>query len=143
MTPRHPVPTSAAATAVMKANRKADTRPELALRAAMHRLGLRYRVRRLIVADRVRVIPDVVFPGARVAVFVDGCWWHQCPIHGSTPRSNTDYWLPKLAGNVERDRLVGHALTMAGWTVLRVWEHDIRTDPDDVAAFIADQLGRP
>jgi DNA mismatch endonuclease (patch repair protein) len=76
-------------------------------------------------------------------VFLDGCWWHRCPEHGSTPRSNTDYWRPKLEGNVHRDRRVDAALAMAGWTVIRVWEHE---NPDaasarvsELAAFARDQ----
>lgn len=138
----YPVPTSAAASAVMRANRKTDTGPELALRAAMHRIGLRYRLRRRIDAGRVRVVPDVVFSGARLALFVDGCWWHRCPDHGSTPRSNTAYWRPKLDRNVERDRLVNAALAEAGWTVVRVWEHEVAADAGVVAAGIASRLRR-
>jgi DNA mismatch endonuclease (patch repair protein) len=137
----YPVPTSAAASAVMRANRKADTGPELALRTAMHRLGLRYLVRKRIDAGALRVIPDVVFSRARVALFVDGCWWHRCPDHGSTPRSNTDYWLPKLARNVERDQLVSTTLADHGWTVVRIWEHEVTADAEGVAVEIATRLG--
>jgi DNA mismatch endonuclease (patch repair protein) len=76
------------------------------------------------VAGQVRVRPDAVFPRARIAVFLDGCYWHACEEHGTRPASNTDYWLPKLARNVARDRRVDDALAAAGWTVVRVWEHE-------------------
>jgi DNA mismatch endonuclease (patch repair protein) len=103
----------------------------------MHRHGLRFRVRVAVLAAGLRVVPDTVFPRARVAVFVDGCWWHRCPEHGVTPKSNTAYWLPKLARNVERDREVDTALASAGWTVVRAWEHEVRADADRLAAMIA------
>jgi DNA mismatch endonuclease, patch repair protein len=127
----------------MRANRKHDTGPERALRSAMHRQGLRYRLRTTIVTDKVRVVPDVAFAGARVAVFVDGCFWHGCPEHGNAPRSNTGYWLPKLARNVERDRVVDVVLVDAGWRVLRFWEHDVRRDPDGSARRVAAELHFP
>lgn len=79
--------------------------------------------------------PDVVFPRRRIAVFVDGCFWHCCPIHGNEPRANTDYWGPKLARNVARDRAVDEALLADGWTVIRAWEHE---EP----ASIADRVAR-
>jgi DNA mismatch endonuclease (patch repair protein) len=82
----------------------------------------------------LRVRPDVVFTGARVAVFVDGCFWHRCPIHGSDPKANSDYWAPKLRRNVVRDRRVDQALEAAGWRVVRVWEHEA---VDGAAARIA------
>jgi DNA mismatch endonuclease (patch repair protein) len=122
----------------MRANRKADTRPELALRSAMHRLGLRFRVRFAITARGLRVEPDVVFTRARVAAFVDGCYWHSCPDHGVSPSSNAAYWLSKLAGNVARDRRVDTALAGEGWTVIRIWEHDVTSHADSVATAIAD-----
>src|SRR4051812_7951114 len=119
----YPVPTSAAVSAAMRANRKRDTGPELALRSALHRCGLRYRVGLQIVVGELRVVPDIVFTRAKVAVFVDGCWWHQCPEHANAPRANADYWIPKLASNVVRDRMVNAALRDASWTVIRIWEH--------------------
>lgn len=112
----------------MRANRKVGTKPEDALRRELHRGGVRYRIGAVIVASGIRVVPDVVLRRARVAVFVDGCWWHCCSIHANTPRANTDYWLPKLARNVERDREVDLALASAGWRVIRIWEHEIRAD---------------
>jgi DNA mismatch endonuclease, patch repair protein len=134
----YPAPTSAAASAVMRANRKSNTKPELALRSALHRRRLRFRIGLRIVAGDVRVVPDVIFTKAKVAVFVDGCWWHRCPEHGVTPRSNAGYWLPKLARNVERDRQVDGALARSGWTVIRVWEHeDPALGADWIAATVA------
>lgn len=120
----------------MKANRKRDTGPELRLRSAVHRLGLRYRLAVVVVAGGVRVVPDLVFPAQRVAVFVDGCFWHRCPTHGTAPRANDAYWGPKLDRNVARDRAVTVALEAAGWSVTRLWEHDIRESPEACAARI-------
>jgi DNA mismatch endonuclease (patch repair protein) len=123
----------------MRANRKSDTRPELALRSALHSLGLRYRLGTPVRAQAVRVVPDVLFGRARVAVFLDGCFFHQCPDHGVQPRSNAAYWTPKLARNVERDRRVDAALRADGWTVIRIWEHeDPRTSAAKVASAVRD-----
>lgn len=72
----------------------------------------------------MRVVPDVVIRRARLAVFVDGCFWHRCPEHANDPRANTSYWLPKLARNVDRDRRVDAALVANGWLVVRIWEHE-------------------
>ena len=108
----------------MRANRRTDTKPELALRHALHRLGYRYRKDyRLDLASGRRVRPDIAFTARKVAVFVDGCFWHACPDHGSKPRANEWYWSPKLIKNVERDRVNDAALILAGWTVVRLWEH--------------------
>ena len=90
----------------MRANRRTDTKPELALRHALHRLGYRYRKDyRLDLDGGRRVRPDIAFTARKVAVFVDGCFWHACPEHGSKPRANEWYWGPKLIKNVERDRI--------------------------------------
>ena len=123
--PAYPHPSSAGRSANMRANRRADTKPELALRRALHRLGYRYRKdHRLDLADGVRVRPDIVFTARKVAVFVDGCFWHCCPEHGTQPAANTWYWEPKLRRNVDRDRAADAALGEAGWTVIRFWEHE-------------------
>jgi DNA mismatch endonuclease, patch repair protein len=124
----------------MRANRKRDTKPELRLRSALHRRGLRYRLGVRIVAGDIRVVPDLVFPRRRVAVFVDGCWWHRCPVHANTPKANVAYWLPKLLRNVERDRQVDDALATAGWSVIRVWEHDVGSDAAMAAAKVAAEI---
>lgn len=121
----YPQPSNPGRSANMKANRRTDTKPEMALRKALHAQGYRYRKDlRLDLASGVRVRPDIVFTARRVAVFVDGCFWHCCPDHGSQPASNTWYWEPKLRRNVERDRAADTALGEAGWTVIRFWEHE-------------------
>jgi len=105
----------------MSRNRARDTQPELALRRALWAAGLRgYRTHALGVPGR----PDVAFTRARVAVFVHGCFWHGCPEHGTWPRSNPEYWRPKIEGNVARDRATDAALDVAGWLAIRVWEHE-------------------
>lgn len=119
----YPVPTSPSATAVMLGNRKRDTKPEVALRAALHARGVRFR-KNHPVTTAVRVVRvDIAFPGRRLAVFVDGCFWHGCPEHGNTPRANKDYWEPKLRRNIERDRDTDRLLRNASWTVVHIWEH--------------------
>jgi DNA mismatch endonuclease, patch repair protein len=108
----------------MRANRRSDTKPELALRRALHQQGYRYRKDYRLDLTGARVRPDIAFTARRVAVFVDGCFWHCCPEHGSQPANNTWYWEPKLARNVERDRAADAALSAAGWSVVRIWEHE-------------------
>jgi DNA mismatch endonuclease (patch repair protein) len=100
-----------------------DTAPELALRSELHRRGLRFRVDRRPVPG-VRTRADLVFPREKVAVYVDGCFWHGCPDHGTMPKANADFWGPKLARNQERDREINKALADEGWTVVRIWEHE-------------------
>lgn len=114
-----------------------DTRPEILLRKALWRRGLRYRVNKRVEGIR----PDVVFVGSRLAVFVDGCFWHSCPLHGTQPATNTEYWHRKLTRNVERDAENNRTLQEAGWRVLRLWEHDVLEDPEAAAALIAEHLG--
>jgi DNA mismatch endonuclease (patch repair protein) len=106
----------------MQGNRS-DSRPEQELRSELHRRGLRFR-KHLNVLPGARCKPDVVFTRARVAVFLDGCFWHSCPLHGTASKSNPDWWAEKLRRNVERDRRNDALLTQAGWTVLRFWEHE-------------------
>jgi DNA mismatch endonuclease (patch repair protein) len=109
----------------MKGNRKRDTKPEVALRALLHRAGLRFRKDYPVRPDAGRSIRvDIAFPRLRIAVFVDGCFWHGCPEHGTQPRSNASYWEPKLARNRERDQEVDARFHAAGWHVIRVWEHE-------------------
>jgi DNA mismatch endonuclease, patch repair protein len=119
----------------MKAIRRTDTKPELALRRALHALGYRYRKDHRLDLPGRRVRPDIAFTARKVAVFVDGCFWHACPEHGSKPAVNQGYWNPKLAGNVARDRAADAALDEAGWRVVRLWEHV--PIEDAVAAVVA------
>jgi len=120
----YPEPTSETASRVARGNRRTETGPEVRLRSALHRRGLRFRKDWPVRFDGTKVRADIVFPAAKVAVFVDGCFWHGCPEHQRVPRSNADYWRRKLARNAERDRLIDAALTEAGWRVERIWEHE-------------------
>lgn len=112
----------------MRANRGRDTGPELALRRAVHALGLRYRVS-VRPVPTVRRTADLVFTRARVAVFLDGCFWHGCPRHHTIAATNAAFWARKVDTTRRRDRDTDRRLTEAGWTVLRIWEHE-----DPVAA---------
>ncbi len=136
----YPFPTSPGVTANMKANRRTNTKPELALRNALHAMGYRYRKDHRLDLPLRRVRPDIAFTRRKVAVFVDGCFWHACPDHGSKPKSNEWYWSPKLARNVERDRAADDALVQAGWTVVRLWEH---VPLADAVALVVGAVGEP
>lgn len=118
--------------------RRRDTGPEIELRSHLHRLGLRFRVDRAVLANKRRRA-DIVFGPARVVVMVDGCFWHGCPEHGALPKRNAEFWREKLRRNKERDRETDAALIAAGWTVVRVWEHE---DPAAAAAEIARVVDR-
>jgi DNA mismatch endonuclease, patch repair protein len=124
----------------MRSNRRSDTKPELALRAALHALGYRYRKDFRLDLPLRRVRPDIAFTRRKVAVFVDGCFWHACPDHGGKPKNNEWYWSPKLAKNVERDRAADEALAQAGWTVVRLWEH---VPTGDAVAAVISAVGGP
>jgi DNA mismatch endonuclease, patch repair protein len=116
----------------MRGNTRRDTRPEVTVRSALHRRGLRFRkhVRPL---STLRFEADIVFPRERVAVAVDGCLWHGCPEHGMRARTNVAYWTAKIARNVARDERNREALREAGWELVRVWEHEA---PDAAAAGV-------
>lgn len=134
----YPKPKDDAATRVGKGNGRTDTKPEVALRSELHRRGLRFRKDLPVSIDGRKIRPDIVFTRARVVIFVDGCFWHGCPEHQVIPKSNRDYWVPKLRRNVERDRAADESLSAAGWLVLRVWEHeDVEVAADRIAAALA------
>lgn len=121
--------------------RRRDTEPELALRSALHRDGFRFRVD-FPIGSRRRA--DVVFTRARVAVFVDGCFWHGCPEHATWPKANGDWWRTKIETNQARDRDTDRALTRAGWRVIRVWEHENpEVAASSVEAAVRERLERP
>jgi DNA mismatch endonuclease (patch repair protein) len=121
---QYPAPATEGRAANMRAIRRTNTKPEIALRSALHRRGYRFRKdHRLDLDSGARVRPDIAFTARRVAVFVDGCFWHACPQHGRNPTVNEWYWAPKLRRTVERDRAADEALTAAGWQVVRIWEH--------------------
>ena len=125
----------------MRRVKRVDTAPERRLRSLLHARGMRFRKDLLLRLGESRIRPDVVFTRARVAVFVDGCFWHRCPEHGTSPKTNTGYWKPKLDRNVQRDRRNDEQLQAAGWTVIRVWEHeDPQSAADRIEAAVA--LGR-
>jgi DNA mismatch endonuclease, patch repair protein len=107
----------------MQGNRSRDTRPELAVRSAAHKRGLRFRVCTRPVRD-IACTADMVFRKAKVAVFIDGCFWHGCPTHYRRPMTNSQYWGRKIEGNIARDRRNTDTLSARGWCVLRFWAHE-------------------
>ncbi|MFC7278242.1 very short patch repair endonuclease [Paractinoplanes rhizophilus] len=120
----YPAPLNEGRSRNMQANRRANTKPEVRLRSALHVLGFRFRKDFVVKLAGARVRPDIVFTRRKVAVFVDGCFWHVCPLHGRQPTTNEWYWAPKLRRNMERDRRADELLTEAGWSVVRIWEHE-------------------
>jgi DNA mismatch endonuclease (patch repair protein) len=107
---------------------RSSTKPELALRRVLHGRGLRFTLHRRDLPGR----PDIVLSRARIAVFVDGCFWHGCPEHGVLPKNNREWWEQKLAGNTERDRRKDAELEEKGWLTLHLWEHTPVTEMADV-----------
>ena len=122
----------------MVGNKRRDTVPELAVRRLLHAQGFRYRVD-LAPLKGYRRRADVVFTRLKVAVFIDGCFWHGCPIHYRVPGTNAGYWEPKITRNVERDAETTLALAAAGWRVLRYWEHQSAVE---IVADIALELSQ-
>jgi DNA mismatch endonuclease (patch repair protein) len=116
----------------MQATRGRDSRPEVLLRRILHRRGLRFRVNTLVLPS-LRRRADIVFPGAQVAVYVDGCFWHGCPEHVVWPRTNVEWWRKKIGSTKRRDRDTDRRLAEAGWLVIRIWEHE---DPVEAADAI-------
>jgi DNA mismatch endonuclease (patch repair protein) len=121
----------------MQSNRPHDTRPEVAVRSALHRLGYRYR-KHYRPLPGVRCEVDIAFPNRRLAILLDGCFWHGCPEHATRPVTNRDWWKSKLDKNVARDRVNDAMLFDAGWTVLRFWEHQ---GVNDIVAAVEVALG--
>ena len=136
----HPGASSSSISRRMSTARRRDTAPEVALRRELHARGLRYRVAYPIPGQRRRTI-DIAFTRAKVAVMVDGCFWHGCPDHGTKPRSNSGWWDTKLAANAARDADTNRVLTEMGWRVVRIWEHEAPAAAADVVvAVLRDQL---
>lgn len=131
---RHDVLTQKQRRFCMSRIRGKDTSAELAVRKALWHLGFRYRCHTSLPGR-----PDIVFPGRRVAIFIDGCFWHGCPMHSTTPKTRRQFWVTKISANVERDHRVTRDLQRDGWTVLRIWEHDIR---DNLATTISTIVAR-
>lgn len=117
----------------MLSNRGRDTGPELDVRKLLHAAGARFRVDFPPLGGRRRA--DIVFTKKHLAIFIDGCFWHSCPEHATVPTRHSEYWIPKLQRNVERDREMDELLQQHDWTVLRFWEHE---DPGVVARVILD-----
>lgn len=113
--------------------RQKGTSAELELRRALHALGLRYRLQ-VPLLSKPRRVADIVFPGPRVAVFVDGCFWHGCPEHATWPKRNADFWREKIGANRARDADTNLRLEALGWRVVRVWTHET---PGEAAERIA------
>jgi DNA mismatch endonuclease (patch repair protein) len=121
----------------MRAIRSANTKIELSLRTALRRRGMTgYRIHRRDIPGR----PDVAFLGLRVAVFVDGCFWHGCPRCYVAPSTQSSYWTEKLARNVARDEAASATLKSSGWSVLRFWEHEVESDADACAARVEEAV---
>ena len=135
-----PVPLNEHVRRQMRTMPRRDTGVELALRREPHRVGLRFRIHVQALPGK----PDIVFTRAKIAVFVDGCFWHRCPTHGSAPKNNSAWWAAKLDGNVARDRRKDDQLREMGWLPVHIWEHD---DPRHSAAKIQglwrERTGRP
>ena len=113
-----------------------DTSPEIKIRKLLFIKGIRgYRINYKLTGK-----PDIVFPGKKVAVFIDGCFWHKCPIHFQEPDTRKEFWLEKINRNVERDHLINLKLNDEGWEVIRIWEHQVREDPALVVTEIIERL---
>ena len=111
----------------MRGNRSYDTKPEAAVRSILHRRGFRFRKHLRPLRD-LRCTADIVFSREQTAVFIDGCFWHGCPLHGHEPTRNREFWVQKVRGNQARDRRNDAELTKAGWLVIRAWEHETAAD---------------
>ncbi|MDX3687252.1 very short patch repair endonuclease [Streptomyces sp. NBC_01685] len=126
-------PSSPGVSARMSRQARRDTKPEVAVRKLLHAAGYRFRVNARV-PDMPRRTIDIAFTRAKVAVMIDGCFWHGCPVHATQPKSNAEWWREKLERNMARDRETTEHLAAAGWTVLRFWEHEA---PDGAAELVA------
>ena len=118
---------------IMSSIRSKDTKPEIALRKALWAKGLRYRIQ--YSSKKI----DIAFHSRKIAIFIDGCFWHGCPVHSHLPKTNQDYWLPKLKKNMDRDQVTNAYLTSTGWRVLRFWEHET-SNPENIISEIENLL---
>jgi len=120
----------------MRGNRSIDTKPEMLVRMGLYKLGLRYRVH-----YRLEGKPDIVFTKKRLAIFIDGCYWHGCPKCYKEPKTNTEYWSKKIARNKQRALTVNKMLRTQGWDVLRIWEHEVLANTGNVVKRISNKVG--
>jgi len=112
--------------------RAKDTSPEITLRKVLWSHGIRgYRIHYNLPGK-----PDIVFVKKKIAVFIDGCFWHKCPIHFQEPETRKDFWLKKIESNIRRDKIVNEQLENDGWTIIRIWEHEIRKNPEKIVTKI-------
>lgn len=126
----------------MQGNKSRDTKPEMVVRRHLHAAGLRYRVHARPIKDWNRRA-DIVFPKAKIAVFVNGCFWHGCPKHYVTPKTNKNYWTPKIQRNIERDQETFKRLKSEGWLVFPIWEHEnLEMKAEKIAARVRNLLAR-
>jgi len=126
-------PSSPEASRRMAKVRQKGTDAEVALRRELYRIGLRYRID-YEVLKKPRRVADIAFPGLRIAIFVDGCFWHGCPQHASWPKHNVEFWRQKIEANRHRDADTNERLRGMGWTVLRCWEHESPAEAAEVVA---------
>ncbi|MEY9419408.1 DNA mismatch endonuclease (patch repair protein) [Bradyrhizobium japonicum] len=112
--------------------RAKNTKPETTLRSALHLRGLRFRIHRKDLPGS----PDIVFPRHKIAIFIDGCFWHGCPKHGVRPSTNRKFWVDKIEANRKRDKRASRELRKLGWKVIRIWEHDVKRDVSAVLQSI-------
>ncbi|MFH1224237.1 MAG: very short patch repair endonuclease [Candidatus Diapherotrites archaeon] len=105
---------------IMRSVKQKDTAPELALRSMLFRRGCRFRVN----YSQYKI--DIAFVSKKIAIMVDGCFWHGCPLHGTIPKSNKRFWSKKLKRNMERDKEITRALELEGWKIIRIWEHELK-----------------
>lgn len=126
----------------MRSNRGKNTTLELRVRRALHARGLRYRLQQKVPGSSRRTI-DIAFPRQRVAVFIDGCFWHGCPTHHTVAKTNSEFWAAKVARNRERDRETDGMLVDAGWTAARFWEHEpTESIVDEVVRLVRSEARR-
>lgn len=123
----HILDTTPATRKRMSKVRQKSTAPELALRKELFRLGLRFRIDR-VVLNKPRRVADIVFPKQKIAIFVDGCFWHGCPTHATWPKNNAEFWRKKIESNVARDIDTNARLEGLGWSVFRIWAHESATE---------------
>lgn len=112
--------------------RAKNTKPETTLRSALHLRGLRFRIHRKDLPGS----PDIVFPRHKIAIFIDGCFWHGCPKHGVRPSTNQKFWVDKIEANRKRDKIASRELRKLGWKVIRIWEHDVKRNVSRVLRSI-------
>lgn len=132
-------PPTAARSRLMGRVRHSGTTPELLLRRALWSAGLRYRLQ---TKTRLPGSPDITFPRVKVAIFVDGCFWHGCPLHGTRPKTRSEFWSAKINRNQARDLEVDAKLAAMGWVVVRLWEHEVTTSLVECVARIRSELDK-